>query len=202
MKTVALRTWAGGGVAVSAWLMWATCVALGQTADKDSDLDGLTDKEEAAIASSDPVFATLNPMNWDSDGDGMDDGWEYEHRATPPGGTLSEGMNPCRNDKTEDFDGDGLSNWQEYCGADGKPRMVFGGIVEGARTGALNSGDDLNPLDIDTDYDFLIDSFELAWYDPAAGIDPRAGVMDSIPTDNVWDTSIAEADPDQDGLSN
>ncbi|MEI6516218.1 MAG: LamG-like jellyroll fold domain-containing protein, partial [bacterium] len=62
--------------------------------------------------------------------------------------------------------------------------------------------DDLNPLDIDSDFDMLLDSFEAAWYDPVNRIDPASGVM-SIPTNGLLvDTSIAREDSDQDGLSN
>ncbi len=176
----------------------------GQTATADPDGDGLSNEDEARIASIVPGLSTLAPNNWDTDGDGMDDKWEYEHYLTIPPGTNYIGLSPCTGNKTNDFDGDGLSDWQEYCGVDRIPRMQLDKVAGGVTKGKLNPqpADDLNPLDVDTDYDLLIDSFEAAWHDPAAGIDPYSGVARSIPTTTNVNSSIARADPDQDGLSN
>ena len=86
---------------------------------------------------------------------------------------------------TDDFDGDGLSDWQEYCGVDGYPRLVFDQFVDSVKKGKLNPqavvSDDLNPVDIDSDFDMLLDSFEAAWYDPANRIDPRVGLLATVP---------------------
>ena len=49
-----------------------------------------------------PPWAT-NPFLWDTDGDGMPDGWEVAH-----------GLNPLVNDANGDRDGDGVTNLQEY----------------------------------------------------------------------------------------
>jgi hypothetical protein len=176
----------------------------GQTGDEDPDGDGLSNKEESRIASLIPGLSTLAPNNWDTDGDGMDDRWEYEHFGAAAPSTNYVGMNPCRYNKINDFDGDGLSDWQEYCGVDRYPRMQFDQEVAGVRKGRLNPqpADDLNPLDVDSDYDLLIDSFEAAWYDPDNGLDPHVGTMDSLPTKTNVNSSIAEADTDHDGLSN
>lgn len=168
-------------------------------ANDDPDGDGLTNLEEYQLSAAGYGFDYLNPANWDSDGDGMDDGWECKYFNTD----LLLGLNPVSIDLTLDIDGDGLSNWQEYCGVDGKPRMVLGQIGNGVRKGKMNSSDDLNPLDVDTDFDLLLDSFETAWYDTANGIDPLAGTGSGGLTNTVtMDTSIAMADSDLDGLSN
>ncbi|MEI6516260.1 MAG: hypothetical protein WCO77_09790, partial [bacterium] len=81
------------------------------TGDSDPDGDGLTNLEEYRLAVDGYGFDYLSPANWDTDGDGMDDGWECRYFDTE----LYLGMNPVATDASSDFDGDGLSNWQEYC---------------------------------------------------------------------------------------
>jgi len=174
---------------------------LGQVDGGDPDGDGLSNLQEYQLSAANTNLLTLNPANWDTDNDGMDDGWEAKYFSLD----YNTGMNPCRTNATEDFDGDGLSEWQEYCGVDQIPPMQFDQFVDGVIKGKKNAGDhgdSLNPLDIDTDYDLLLDSFEAAWYDPANGIDPKVGVMSGIPQGTNVDLSIAEADPDHDGLTN
>ncbi len=79
----------------------------------------------------------LNPLSWDTDGDGLPDPWELEFHATiadagtveivstngtssvtntasTGAGALRDGMNPTKADAFEDYDNDGLLNWQEY----------------------------------------------------------------------------------------
>jgi hypothetical protein len=172
----------------------------GKNGDEDTDGDGLLNKDEARISAMVPGLEYLNPNTWDTDADGMDDKWEWDHYSVE----FSEGMNPCQYNATDDFDGDGLSDWQEYCGVDGYPLMTLGQRANGTDIGVASkhARDDLNPLDIDTDYDLLLDSFEAAWYDPGAGIDPYAGILVGLPSGTNVNTSIAQADPDHDGLSN
>jgi hypothetical protein len=171
--------------------------------DSDPDGDGLSNLEEYRFASDGYGFNYLSPANWDTDGDGMDDGWECRY-FNPE---LITGMDPVAINDDEDFDGDGLSNWQEYCGVDGYPRMVFDRVVDSVTKGKLSPlaavSDDLSPVDIDTDFDMLLDSFEAAWYDPANRLDPHAGILTEVPDLGVFvDTAIAREDSDQDGLSN
>jgi len=61
----------------------------------DYDKDGLTDLEE--------FQAGTDPTDWDSDNDGMPDGWEVDHA-----------LNPLVNDAKLDPDKDGWTNLQEY----------------------------------------------------------------------------------------
>jgi hypothetical protein len=139
---------------------------------QDEDHDGLSNEEE--------LNAGLNPMNFDSDGDGMDDYWEFHNKlnAGAPDGDL-------------DSDGDGLPNLLEYLGMDGEPRMEQDPLGElgVGRINPRDHDDALNPMDIDTDSDGLIDSFEAAWYDPINGMDPKKA-------------GDPYADSDGDGLSN
>ncbi len=62
----------------------------------DTDGDGITDHDE--------VYAYLtNPTAADTDGDGPPDGWEVAHH-----------LNPLVSDTNLDTDGDGLTNMEEY----------------------------------------------------------------------------------------
>ncbi|KKK95634.1 hypothetical protein LCGC14_2670820, partial [marine sediment metagenome] len=63
---------------------------------RDSDFDGLSDWQENNLYNTDP----LNP---DSDGDGIPDGWE-----------VSNSLDPLMDDSNNDPDGDNLSNIEEY----------------------------------------------------------------------------------------
>ncbi len=149
----------------------------------DDDRDGLTNREEFDASRRHPGLVMLNPLNWDSDGDKMDDKWELDYYA---GGA---GLNPMGNDAYDDADGDGLVNYYEYLGVDGKPRLEQDPNENTGVARSTGSADDLNPIDLDTDDDGLVDSFETAWYDPANGIDPKSAGNHA-------------ADPDRDGLTN
>ena len=52
-----------------------------------------------------PQLAELSPVDWDSDGDTMDDKWELDHYAQ---GT---GLDPMGNDALMDADGAHVVNW-------------------------------------------------------------------------------------------
>ncbi len=107
--------------------LWAT-----DPWNEDSDGDGITDGNEYAEAF---VYGTegvagggLNPLSWDTDGDGLPDPWELEFAGThsenassssstnetASTGWNNDGMDGTVNDAMLDYDGDGLLNWQEY----------------------------------------------------------------------------------------
>ncbi|OZG73071.1 hypothetical protein BTA51_11270 [Hahella sp. CCB-MM4] len=69
---------------------------IGNNADMDDDGDGLSDIDEASIYNTDP-------LNRDSDNDGMDDGWELKY-----------GLDPGIFDSDGDLDADGYSNLEEF----------------------------------------------------------------------------------------
>jgi len=71
--------------------------------DVDSDNDGLSDKDENDIYNT-------NPNNPDTDGDGLPDGWEAMYLDPLNDDVNNNGVA----DGDEDFDGDGLTNKEEY----------------------------------------------------------------------------------------
>ncbi len=148
----------------------------------DHDGDGLTDKIEVTVLSTDPentdtdgdgasdgnevnILGT-DPLNADSDGDGMPDGWE-----------ASAGTNPLADDSGADLDGDGLTNLEEFT----------------AGTAANN---------IDTDGDGLTDDVEINTYgsDPTNTDSDNDGLTDGEEV-NTYFTNPTNSDTDQDGIA-
>jgi hypothetical protein len=90
---------------------------------QDTDGDGLNDYDEVMVyqTSSDPTNTTArhfldrdgttkHPVGWDTDGDGMPDGWEVLH-GLRPANSLDDQGNP---EASGDLDGDGITNLGEY----------------------------------------------------------------------------------------
>ena len=117
----------------------------------DQDGDGLTNDQE--------VLAGTDPTNPDTDGDGLNDGTEYNG---PDGNPLTMGDNtdpldPCDPDVTAgpcDQDGDGLTNDQEVlAGTDpNNPDTDGDGLNDGTEYNGpdgnpLTMGDNTDPLD-------------------------------------------------------
>lgn len=76
----------------------AVKVKLSQPPDGDLDLDGLGAEEERV--------AMTDPLNPDTDNDGLSDGWEVRHNLSPVSGEGKDG-------KDGDPDGDGYTNLEE-----------------------------------------------------------------------------------------
>lgn len=157
--------------------------------DGDTDDDGITDGAEVHTYGS-------NPFSNHSDDDGIPDGWEVFY-----------GFDPVNDDDGgEDFDNDGLSNFEEF---------VLGG----------------DPKDSDTDDDGMLDGWEVQYlldiHDPTdadahsdddgltnleeyqLGLDPTNGDQDNDQLGDGWEVTgglsplVADpplADPDNDGV--
>lgn len=132
---------------------------------EDWDVDGMTDKEEHDHGT--------NPTNYDTDGDGLEDGEEFH-------GTLNEAFGFEPTDPTKaDTDGDGVNDDAEVFGD-------LNSVFEYAPT---------NPNNPDTDGDGMTDGYELTCNTPGTALDPNdAGATDS--------SQAATGDRDGDGLSN
>ena len=115
----------------------------------DSDEDDLPDIIESQIGT--------DADNADTDGDELPDGYEVFVTGTDP--TLSDTDSNGVDDDDEDFDGDDLTNYQEY---------VYGTSPWGIDYDGdnLSDGDEVNtygtnPLEPDTDFDGLSDADEI-----------------------------------------
>ena len=131
------------------------------------------------------VDSGTDPTNPDSDGDGMPDGWEIEHRRWV-GMTFTGGNNwsldPLRADDANwDADGDGLPNLCEYewsivrnMGLAGELLELYGESPESVEQWAV-----ADPNAIDSDGDTLPDGWEskgLCSWDPSRlGVNPLNG---------------------------
>ena len=95
----------------------------------DTDGDGVNDLAERAFMYGTPVDngtpctqgGGLNPNSMDTDRDGLPDGWELQFTGTIPTGagpfsglTITNGMDGTFADAKQDWDYDGLLNYQEY----------------------------------------------------------------------------------------
>jgi len=119
---------------------------LDQTAGMDYDNDGLTNIEEYRLIHDHLVF--VEPNNWDTDGDGMDDAWEVFYGLDPTSAVGDDGA-------YGDWDVDGITNLDEYRGPDGiGPRQSFPGVGIAEFT---VSTDAMNPTDVDSDRDGVTD---------------------------------------------
>lgn len=131
------------------------------------------------------VDSGTDPTNPDSDGDGMPDGWEIQHRRWV-GMTFTGGNNwsldPLRADDANwDADGDGLPNLCEYqwsivrnLGLQGELYELYGESPE-----SVGTWSEPDPNDIDSDGDTLPDGWEskgLCSWDPSRlGVNPLNG---------------------------
>ncbi len=153
--------------------------AVGSDPNKDSDGDGLTDKQEKELRT--------DPKNADTDGDGLSDGKEFFTTKTDPlkadtdGDGLNDGaeVNQYQTDPNKtDTDGDGLSDYDEA--------MTY----------------KTNPLKADTDGDGLKDNDEITKHktNPTKADTDGDGLKDGDEV-NMYKTNPLAADTDGDGLS-
>ncbi|MBP5787060.1 MAG: PKD domain-containing protein, partial [Kiritimatiellae bacterium] len=120
------------------------------------------------------ALAGLNPVDWDSSGEGLiDDEWK-----------LQQGLAPAKAKADDDPDGDSLDNWQEYqgLGADAENGTQAQARVAAMRRGGESSGPNqaapnwTHPRLLDTDWGGVSDGDELLW-----GTDPNDGNDDKQP---------------------
>ncbi len=182
-------------------------------AEADTDGDGLTDDEEAVLGT--------DPLNPDTDFDGLLDGEEVNVYGTDPtnpdtdGGTIGDGVEVANGtdplDPTDDVplptdtDGDGLTDAEEaVIGTDPNNADTDGdGLIDGDEVNTFNT----NPLDPDTDADGLQDGEEINIYgtDPLNPDTDGGTVNDGLEIANGTDPldptdDVPPGDTDGDGL--
>ncbi len=190
----------------------------------DTDTDNLCDIDENHRYGTDP-------KNRDTDGDGMPDGWEMEHRRWDVI-TRTWSLDPANEiDATMDIDQDGLNNVDEYyletdpnmpdSDEDGMPdgwEVAFG--LDPMDPSDATTDDDLDslsaleeylagtdPKNRDTDGDGIFDQNELKIHgtNPSNPDTDGDGMLDGDEIKynlDPLDHTDAEADADEDGLSN
>ncbi len=161
----------------------------------DCDNDGLTNEEEKTgiddpSTSADPNGKITNPLNQDTDGDGVTDGQEAIDGTDPTDPCslelMSQTVATSPSWKSADCDGDGLTNEEEKTG------------IDNPATPVNPNGNITDPLNVDTDGDGVTDSKEAL-----DGTDPTNPCLFKLTSQTVA-TSAAwkAADCDNDGLTN
>ncbi len=156
-------------------------------AGEDRDNDGTIVEEGPDGFITTTVDNETDPIKWDTDDDGMRDGWEVLSRDE----NGDQCMNPNMNDASEDPDGDGLTNTVEHNGINGTWDSGSGNPNsnhDGAWVGADNNGDDeyTNPCKADTDGGGAEDGWEWTSTDRANHNGPWKDPLD--PADDMDDT--------------
>ncbi|MFD0796118.1 gliding motility-associated C-terminal domain-containing protein [Maribacter chungangensis] len=147
----------------------------------DCDNDGLTYDEEITgvddpSTPANPAGITTDPMDEDTDGDGISDGQEALDGTDPNNDCDSVGGTPLGN---SDCDNDGLTNDEETTG------------VDDPSTAANPNGQTTDPANEDTDGDGINDGQEAL-----DGTDPNDSCS------SIGGTPLGTADCDNDGLTN
>ena len=151
----------------------------GENCKADKDMDGLGKCDEIKIGT--------DPMNADTDGDGLNDGEEYLTYKTDPLNT--------------DSDSDGLSDYEEVKNTKSNP------LIADTDGDGLNDGEEVNkyktdPLVVDTDKEGLSDYAEVMTHktNPLLADTDKDGLTDAEEI-NKYKTNPLVADTDGDGLS-
>jgi nitrous oxidase accessory protein NosD len=172
--------------------------------DPDTDDDGLTDGEEVNRTVPDPndptvqIPAPTNPKKPDTDGDGMPDGYEVFISTIDP----TQPLDPLVRDGTDDRNGDGETNLDEYHGYDQDGDGLttddeLNRTVPDPNNPPAQIPAPTNPLNVDTDGDRLVDG--------ADGVVATTAYPNGIDTNNdnfvdgEADFGTDPLDPDTDG---
>ena len=192
-----------------------TCTGEPSVCDSDSDLDGLVDAFETGTSLTDPLDA-------DTDGDGLDDGLEVAGVTDPLDADtdddgLKDGAEGATDPTLADTDGDNLGDGQETGvaallpgGVSGGAGVAFSGTDPGAFVGDSDAGATVtDPLLADTDGDTLDDGAEDldldgAWDGDGPGTasdeaDPNSADTDADGLDDGVEGGSAGPDGDSDG---
>ncbi|MDR0994636.1 MAG: hypothetical protein LBN38_08780, partial [Verrucomicrobiota bacterium] len=212
--------WNGWPTTINGQSGWFTCNVSNLTAGVehfgpgaaiqrfDTDCDGISDLYE--------YYSGTNPRSGDTDGDSMpdavesyaglsplEDGFVYMNVPDGQGGFTREVMTDDLGNKmmtiwhpSMDVDGDGLTTKQEIQSAMRAPVGVYcpekiGDVTAHFPWTILDGVKWTNPLDCDSDSDWLLDSFERSW----KGLDP-------LGSETLGEPGHYNSDPDQDGLTN
>jgi len=141
----------------------------------------LTDEDEDGLPKFQEVKLGTDPANKDTDGDGMDDGWEVHYK-----------LNPLANDAGEDKDSDGYSNLQEY--ESGSDPTVADSDGDGINDGNDNCIDVKNPDQANSDGDETGDACEMSETDS-----DNDAMLDEWEEYYNLDISVNDAAQDKDG---
>ena len=174
-----ILSWAGNQINVTANFIDTTGPYPGADGALDSDGDGLTNLQEwNGPINGNPSginlvanFLRTDRDNPDSDGDGMNDGWEANYGLNPMVSTGNDGQ-------TGNVDADNLTNMQEYRGRDTAVPIGNG----------IGTSDATDPQKSDTDDDGMRDDFEVKYgLNPlsADGQDGAAGDADADGLSNI-----------------
>ena len=131
---------------------------------------------------TDGIDQATDPTNSDTDGDGMPDGWEIKHRrwiGDDFDGGNSWTLDPFdADDKYEDADQDGLTNFCEYQWTSIREAAISGtyALSHGEQGLEAQNWSEGDPNSVDSDGDSLPDGWEsggaCAWLPERAGINP------------------------------
>ncbi|MBP5787532.1 MAG: hypothetical protein J6Y19_06940, partial [Kiritimatiellae bacterium] len=114
------------------------------------------------------VLGGLNPVDWNTSGDGIDDDW-----------ALKTGLDPRKANADNDQDGDGLTAWQEYRGEgpdEGGPETQSRRAARRGNGPNQAAANWTHPLKDDTDGGGVADGDELLW-----GTNPKNASDDKKP---------------------
>jgi outer membrane protein OmpA-like peptidoglycan-associated protein len=161
------------------WNLGIGLIFTGEGGSSDADMDGLTKDQELQLGT--------NPNLADTDGDGLNDGLEFNQYKTDP-------LNP-------DSDGDGISDNDEVKNYTTNPNLID------TDNDGLTDGDEIikyktDPLRVDSDIDGLKDKEEIEQYktDPNKPDTDGDGLKDGDEI-NRYKTDPTKKDTDGDGIS-